>query len=280
MADRTVIPITGTPITGAPITGAPITEQENNGTTVPIPQRIAQVVTFPARTMGTVTGAVAATAVGSARRWFSDEVDDWGRDEGTVNRMWTMSRVRWDISVGGAGVLPKRSGALIVVNARRFALAPIFAALSIGTEIDRPVRFVGRPDLAPFGPMMQRMGALLPIPAEIEGALRAGQLVVLGADHQADNASTGLVDHRLVGSAVAAKVPVFPAVTASVLARRSARVEVGPAIKTVRGRRGPLEELEIADAVRSRIDALLVEMGGTLTGTPLDWFPVRRLGAF
>ena len=275
MADRTVIPITGVPVTGVPFTA-----QEVADTSVPIPQRIAQVITFPARTMGSATGAVASTAVGSARRWFADEVDDWGRDEGKVNRMWAMSRVRWHISVGGAGVLPKRSGALIVVNARRFALAPVFTALSIGAEIDRPVRFVGRPDLAPFGPMMQRMGALLPIPAEIEGALRAGQLVVLGAEHQADNASTGLVDHRLVGAAVAAKVPVFPAAPTSVLVRRSARVEVGPAIKSVRPRRGPLEELEIADAVRSRIDALLVEMGGTLTGTPLDWFPVSRFGAF
>jgi hypothetical protein len=275
MADRPVVPIKVVPINVVPSTGAATTD-----TSAPLPQRIAHVITFPARTMGSATGVVAASAVGSARRWFADEVDDWGRDEGKVNRMWALSRVRWDISVGGAGVLPKRSGALIVVNARRFALAPVFAALAIGADIDRPVRFVGRPDIAPFGPMMQRMGALLPITAEIEGALRAGQLVVLGADHHSDNSSTGLVDHRLVGAAVAAKVPVFPAATSSVLVRRSARVEVGAAIKSVRRRRGPLEELETADAVRSRIDELLIEMGGTLTGTPLDWFPVTRFGAF
>lgn len=243
-------------------------------------RRIADVITFPARTVGGAYGTVAASSVGFSRRWFADEVDDWGRDEGKVQRMWTMSRIRWDVSVGGAQQLPKRSGALIVVNARRFALAPVFAALALGADVNRPVRFVGRPDIAPFGPMMQRMGALLPIPAEIEGALRAGELVVLGADHRQENASTGLVDHRLVGAAVAAKVPVFPAATASVLVRRSARVEVGAAIKSTRRRRGPLEELEAADAVRSRIDALLVEMGGTLTGTPLDWFPLGRIGSF
>lgn len=245
----------------------------------PTTQRLADVITFPARTVGSATGSVAVSAVSSARRWLADEVDDWGRDEGKVNRVWAMSHVRWDISVGGASHLPKRSGALIVVNARRFALAPVFAALSVGAEVDRPVRFVGRPDVAPFGPMMQRMGALLPIPAEIEGALRAGQLVVVGADHRPDNAATGLVDHRLVAAAVAAKVPVFPAATTSVLVRRSARVEVGTAIKSTRRRRGPLEELEAADEVRSRIDALLVEMGGTLTGTPLDWFPIGQIGA-
>ncbi len=243
-------------------------------------RRIADVITFPARTAGSATGAVAASSVEFSRRWYADEVDDWGRDEGRVQRMWTISRIRWNTSVGGANHLPKRSGALIVVNARRFALAPVFAALALGAEVNRPVRFVGRPDIAPLGPMMQRVGALLPIPAEIEGALRAGELIVLGADHRPENTSTGVVDHRLVGAAVAAKVPVFPAATASVLVRRSARVEVGAAIKSTHRRRGPLEELETADAVRARIDALLVEMGGTLTGTPLDWLPLGRIGAF
>jgi hypothetical protein len=279
MADRTVVSIRGVPFTGpsADTSGAATPAADAS---TPLPQRVAQVITFPARTMANANRAVATAALGSTRRWFADEVDDWGRDEGHVNRIWALSRVRWDISVGGSRVLPKRSGALIVVNARRFALAPVFAALAIGGDVKRPVRFVGRPDIAPVGPMMQRMGALLPIAAEIEGALRAGQLVVLGADHRTDNASTGWVDHRLVGAAVAAKVPVFPAATTSMLVRRSARVEVGAAIKSARRRRGPLEELETADAVRSRIDALLVEMSGTLTGTPLDWFPFSRFGAF
>ena len=82
--------------------------------------------------------------------------------------------------------LPKRGGALIVVNARRFALAPVFAALSIGGAVGRPVRFVGRPDIAPLGPIMQRLGGLLDRADEIAGALRGGQLVVMGADRDHD----------------------------------------------------------------------------------------------
>lgn len=245
----------------------------------PLTHRIADVITFPARTVGSATGSAAVGAYVTARRWLADEVDDWGRDDGLTNRLWIASQLRWDISVGGAHHLPKRTGALIVVNARRFALAPLFAALAIGADIDRTVRFVGRPDLAPLGPALQRMGALLPLAAELEGALRAGELVVMGAGHERTNARCGVVDHRLVGAAIAAKVPVFPAAAASTLVRRSARVEMDAAVKTAKRRRGPLEELETADAVRVRIDAMLVEMGGTLTGTPLDWLPLGRIGA-
>jgi len=42
-------------------------------------------------------------------------------------------------------------------------------------------------------------------------------------------------------------------------------------------RRGPLAELELADLVERRIDDLLAEAGGTLTGTPLDWLTLERL---
>jgi hypothetical protein len=243
-------------------------------------QRVADVVTLPVRTVGVRAASATTDAVDHVRRWTANEVDDWGRDNGFVNRVWSASRLRWSISVGGPEHVPPRAGALIVVNARRLALAPIFAALAIGAAVDRPVRFVGRPDVAPLGPMMQRLGGLLPLEAELEGALRAGQLVVLGSSHELTNARTGWIDHRLVGAAVAARVRVLPAATMSLPGRRGARVEVGSAIRLGRRRRGPLEELEIADALQERIDAMLDELGGTLTGTPLDWLPFEGFGGF
>ena len=88
----------------------------------------------------------------------------------------------------------------------------------------------------------------------------------------------GLVDHRLVGAAVAAKVKVFPAATASAPLRRGARVDIGTAVTANRRRRGPLAELELADTVRDRIAQLLTEFGGTATGTPLDWLPLSGMG--
>lgn len=241
-------------------------------------QQIADVISLPARSVGSTAASAASSAARTVSVWTANEVDDWGRDNGFVNRVWSASHLRWNISVGGAEHLPKRAGALVVVNARRFALAPMFAALAIGAEIDRPVRFVGRPDIAPIGPVMQRLGGLLPIPRELEVALRAGEVVVLGADHRATNRTTGHIDHRLVGAATMARVKSFPAATVSVPLRRSARVEIGTPIRLSRRRRGPLDELETADALQRHIDELLDELGGTLTGTPLDWLPFGGVG--
>jgi len=241
-------------------------------------QRVADVITMPVRTAGSQATSTAAEAARHVYDWTANEVDDWGRDNGFVNRVWSFSRLRWSTSVGGAEHVPKRAGALIVVNARRFALAPVFAAMAIGGKTGRPVRFVGRPDVAPIGAAVQRLGGLLPLEAELEGALRAGELVVLGAGHENTNKQTGVIDHRLVGSAVAARVRVLPAATASVPMRRNARVEIGAPVRLSRKRRGPLEELELADLLRVHIDAILHEIGGTLTGTPLDWLPVGGIG--
>ncbi len=241
-------------------------------------QRLADVITMPARNVGTQAASAATGTVQHLRNWTTNEVDNWGRDDAFVNRVWTLAQLRWSTSVGGTEHVPKRTGALIVVNARRFALAPVFAALAIGAAVDRPVRFVGRPDIAPFGPMMQRLGGLLPVEAELEGALRAGELIVLGAAHTRTNLHTGQIDHQLVGSAVAAKVRVLPAAAMSVPVGRNARVEIGGPIRLRHKRRGPLEELETADHLQAHINAVLDELGGTMTGTPIDWLPNSWVG--
>ncbi len=241
-------------------------------------QKLADVITMPARSAGSQASSVATGTVAHLRSWTTNQVDDWGRDDAFVSRVWSLSHLRWATSVGGAEHVPKRAGALIVVNARRYALAPLFAALAIGAAVGRPVRFVGRPDVAPLGPMMQRLGALLPIEAEIEGALGAGQLVVLGAAHTRTNLHTGTIDHRLVGAAVAARARVLPAATISVPMRRDSRVEIGHPIRLSQRRRGPLEELDTADQLQVRINAVLDELEGTMAGTPIDWLPNILVG--
>ena len=206
-------------------------------------------------------------------------VDDWGRDPGLVRSMMQLARVRWNVSVGGDQRLPRRKGGLVVVNTRRFALTPIFAAFAISEAVDRPVRFVGRPDTAPVGAFARRIGGLLDHPDEVGGALAAGQLGVMGAEpgnHGSD--LVGLVDHAIVGAAVAAGVSVYPAATSSSPLMRAARVEIGTASRSPRKRRGPLTELELADRVRLDIALLLDELGELHTGTPLDWLPISGLG--
>ncbi len=206
----------------------------------------------------------------------SGMVDDWGRDPGLVRAVMQLARLRWDVAVGGDQRLPRRKGALVVVNARRFALTPIFAAFAISEAVDRPVRFVGRPDTAPVGAFARRIGGLLEHPDEVRGALATDQLVVLGAEHS--EFDVGRVDHAIVGAAVAAGVSVHPAATTSSPLMRAARVEIGTASRSPRKRRGPLTELELADRVRLDIATLIDELGELHTGTPLDWLPISGIG--
>ncbi|RLE18016.1 MAG: hypothetical protein DRJ50_13420, partial [Actinobacteria bacterium] len=138
---------------------------------------LGRVINFPARGTELATSAVSRATSGinaTATRFTAEQtgtVDDWGRDPHLVRLITTLSHVRWSVAVGGDQYLKRGKGALIVVNARRFALAPIFSALAIGEAVDRPVRFVGRPDTAPIGSLSRRIGALLDHPDEVAGAL-------------------------------------------------------------------------------------------------------------
>jgi hypothetical protein len=158
------------------------------------------------------------------------------------------------------------------------ALAPIYAALALSEAVDRPVRFVGRPDVAPVGPLLRRIGGLLDHPDEVAGALAAGQLVIMGAAHNERLRKVGRVDHALVGGALAAGVQVFPAATSSNPIGRAARLEIGAPSRSPRRRRGPLSELELADQVARDIELLLSEIGELRTGTPIDWLPLTGVG--
>lgn len=198
-------------------------------------------------------------------------IDDWGRDPALVGAVMSLTRLRWSVSVGGERHLPRRKGALVVVNTRQFALTPIYAAFALSTELNRPVRFVGRPDTAPVGAFSRRIGGLLDHPDEVAGALVGGDLVVMGA--RADSHSVGIVDHAHVGAALASGVRVFPAATSSSPFTRSARVEIGAPSTSPRRRRGPLAELELADRVRADIERLLDEFGEAGSTTASDWIP-------
>ena len=243
------------------------------------PDGLAEVVALPTGSNGLRAGIGAAVGgVRAALERTAPDVDDWGRDAAFSSRLHALSTLRWSVVVSGHDQLPARTGALIVVNARRFSLAPVYTALALGAATGRAVRFVGRPDVAPIGPLLQRAGGLLTRVDELTGALRHGQVVVLGAGHTAHPRHVGPVDHVLVGAAVAAKVKVFPAATASAPLRRGARVHVGAPLTPNRRRRGPLAELELADDLRERIQELLDEFGGTATGTPLDWLPLSGMG--
>ncbi len=207
------------------------------------------------------------------RSWYpADSVDEWGRDAHLIELLTPAATLRWDVSVGGVQHLPKRGGALLVTNSRYFSLSTVYSAWALSKAIGRPVRFAGRPDIAPLGPLMQRFGGLLNKPEEISGALRANELVVVSAKGTRDPRHAGTVDPTLIGTAIASGTPVHPVASMSTPFGRPARVEVGAAVRPRRKRRGPLAELELAELTQVSIQRLIDALGGLHTGVAtIDW---------
>lgn len=245
------------------------------------PSTLGRVVQFPVHGANAVMHGAANSNLPMFRR-LTDEpaghVDDWGRDAGLFRTVTLLSEIRWSVSTGGDQHLPARKGALIVVNARRFALSAVYSAFALSRAVDRPVRFVGRADDGALGALGQRLGGLLQHPDEVGGALRAGELVVCSTSTTSRPREVGVVDHAIVGAALHANVTVHPAATTSSPFGRRARIEVGTATRPRRRRRGSLAEVELADDVGRDIKLLLNEMGDINTGTPLDWLPLSGLG--
>lgn len=241
---------------------------------------MAQVIPFPLGRSVAAARSTASSVLSSAESlgltgWV---IDDWGRDDVLASVAMRVGGMRWRAEVGGAERIPKRGPALIVMNSRRFALAPWFVSLALSRAIGRPVRFVGRPDTAPVGALARRLGGLLARRDEVAGALRHGQVLVLGASGELSTDKVGRLDHRLIAPAVEAGAPILPAATLLSLTTREARVEITRPMKASAKRRGPLAELELTARIVERIEQTLTEFGDDRTGTPLDWLPFRNVG--
>ncbi len=230
---------------------------------------MADLIQFPAR----IANRVGETVIAPVRDlWPTHSVDDWGRDAHLIKVLSPAARLRWRVSVGGHHHLPVKGGALLVTNSRRFALNAIYASWALSEALGRPVRFAGRPDIAPVGPFMRRLGGLLAQPDEIAAALRNHELIIISAAATGHPRHAGKVDHHLVTAAVLAKAPVFPVASMSAMVGNSARVEVGAQLRPRHKRRGPLAEVELADMAQHHIQKLLDALGGTQTGVaPIDW---------
>ena len=188
-------------------------------------------------------------------------VDDWGRDGRLIRLLAPGASLRWDVSVVGSEHI-RRGGALIVVNTRSLALTPVFVAWALSETLDRPVRFVGRPDTVPFGPLLQRVGGLLAQPTEVAGALRAGEVVLLGAAATRRSRQAGSVDPALLAAAIREHVPVHVASATSTMIGRQVRVDIAPPMRMSRKRRGPLAEVELAEQAQHRLQSMLDSPAG------------------
>jgi hypothetical protein len=121
----------------------------------------------------------------------------------------------------------------------------------------RYVRVTGAPDIAPVGPTLRRLGAVLARPDEVGGLLRADQLVAVGLGSSPRRRQlAGAAPAALLAPALATGAEVFPvAVTGRELGRRW-RLVIGSPIEPPTSR-GPLAAEELADRVRAGVQALL-----------------------
>ncbi|MGD9701925.1 MAG: hypothetical protein AB7Q42_24405 [Acidimicrobiia bacterium] len=190
------------------------------------------------------------------------DVDDWGRDVHAVRRASRLASLRWAPIVGGLDHIGAQGPALLVCNARRFALTPQLVTWAVGRVLDRPLRFVGFPDTAPIGPVLRRLGGLLADADEIDIALAGGEIVVVGTAPTRDTRRAGAVPADLVEAAWRRHVPLHPVAVLSSPLDRRARIEIGTPVTTKRRRQGPLGPTELADAARGALQKLLDETAG------------------
>ena len=187
----------------------------------------------------------------------SYSVDEWGLDTDLVQLVSPLLAVRWQIAVQGADALPDDGPAVLVFN-RRFGISePFVVARGVRHATGRYVRAAGAPDLAPIGPALRRMGAVLARPDELAGLLRADHMVAVGLHATVRRRHhAGAPPAELLAPALATGAPVFPvAVTGRELGRRWCLV-VGPSIDRP-ATRGPLAVEELADRARAGVQALL-----------------------
>jgi hypothetical protein len=189
-------------------------------------------------------------------------LDDWGRDTTAVQVAHGLAMLRWSVSLGGGDHVPQHGGALVVASARQFAQTVPMVAWALQRRSGRPVRFVGRPDLAPLGPFVQRLGGLRLEPAEVSGALAHGDLVVVGTEAVRQTRRAGAVPEDLIACAWSMDLPVLPAAAVSSPFTRRARVELDAPVQPIHRRRGPLGPLELAEQVRRHLQSMLDELGG------------------
>ncbi|MBI2710847.1 MAG: hypothetical protein HYX34_14310 [Actinobacteria bacterium] len=185
-------------------------------------------------------------------------VDEWGLDRDLVELMSPLVGLRWATDARGVEHLSADGPAVLVFN-RRFGLSePFVLARGVRLAADRPVRFVGAPDIAPVGPALRRFGAVLGSHAEVAGLLRAGHLVGIPLERAVRHRhKAGRLPVEALAAALDAAAPVVPVALVGREVTRRWVVAVGEPLSP--SGQGPLAEVELAEAVRRAVQDLLDE---------------------
>lgn len=105
-------------------------------------------------------------------------VDPWGLDRDLIDLVAPLASWRWSLSVEGEDAIASGPALLVAPRRLRAPTEPVVVAAAVLRAVDRPLRILGVPDVAPIGPVLRRFGGVVDHPAEAAALLRDGQLVL------------------------------------------------------------------------------------------------------
>lgn len=193
------------------------------------------------------------------RRRLSGEfdVDPWGFDEELAQLAVNASGVRWAVDVIGGARLPTKGPAMLMVHRRIGFSEPSVVAKGVHQVTGRVLRISGLPDVPVASSIFRRLGGVLDDAGEIDGLLRAGELVMVPMGWQPLHASiAGQLRSAAVQPAIDAGVPVLPVATFGSEVGRRWRIMIGEPIQPPK-RADKIGTVEFAEAVRAGVQHLL-----------------------
>lgn len=185
------------------------------------------------------------------------DIDPWGFDEEFAVVAAKLSSLRWKVDVIGGARVPTDGPALLVVN-RRFGVSePAVVAQAVQQVSGRAARATGIPDLPMVASALRRVGGVLGDPAEVEGLLRAGEIVIEPLGWQPLHSDlAGSISSELVQPAINSGAPVLPVATFGSELGRRWRVMIGEPVLPPK-RANKTGTVEFASAVRAAVQVLL-----------------------
>jgi hypothetical protein len=188
------------------------------------------------------------------------EVDPWGYDADVVELVAPLWRLRWDTSLDGADLVPRR-GALVVHGQGVDPATPLVLASASARHLGRPLRPIGVPDVSPLGPALARLGAVPRTAADVRALLRAGALVSVPLGRDWRGRPAGAADVEVVAAAHDVGAPLVPVVVGGRPFGRRRPVVVGAPLGTSRRRRAGAAD-HLAAEIAERVVALGALVGG------------------
>ena len=185
------------------------------------------------------------------------DIDPWGFDEELAVVAAQLSALRWKVDVIGGARVPTDGPALLVVS-RRFGLSePAVVAQAVQQVAGRAARITGIPDFPIIASALRRIGGVLGDSAEVEGLLRAGEIVVEPLGWQPLHGDlAGSISSELVQPAISTGAPVLPVATFGSELGRHWRVMIGEPVLPPK-RANKTGTVEFASAVRAGVQKLL-----------------------